>query len=97
MPRADTAKTKIVISDQVFPILDVGELQEAVAVGDVMELPATLTFPFCSGDGVDPFLQSWLGVDHLHGSFSLVGHRVVCYLTEASSFRMGFQPQVQVA
>ena len=38
MPWADTAKTKIVISDQVLPILDVGELQEAVAVGDVMEL-----------------------------------------------------------
>ena len=87
----------IVFSDQFFPILDVGELQETVEVGDVMQLPATLANLFCSGDGVDPFLLSWLGVNHLHRSFSQVGQRVVCHLTKASPFRVGFQPQVQVA
>ena len=97
MPRADTAETKVVISDQILPILDVGALQEMVAVGDVMKLPATLAFFFCSGDGVDPFLLSWLGVNHLHGSFSLVGQREVHHLAKGSPFRMGLQPKVQVA
>ena len=51
-----------------------------------MELPATLAFLFCSDDGVDALLLSWLGVYHLHGSFSLVGHVVVYHLTKASPF-----------
>ena len=97
MPRADTAETKVVVSDQILPILDVGAFQETVAVEDVVKLPATLAFLFCSGDGVDPFLLSRLGVNHLHGSLSLVGQREVHHLTEAPPFRMGLQPKVQVA
>lgn len=44
VPRANTTETEIISSNNILPFFDVGELQEALAVRDMVRLPATLAF-----------------------------------------------------